>query len=490
MKKPPSLLLSLCTLSLLASLGCRRGAPADVDAGPAVAAALDPTPARRAPPLRAPHPAAPPLPDLPALSAHEPSTAAPAGVDLGGKCRSVWTGASVVSLSCARAMLFDRGNGGAVLVVPRDTLHRDPEVLPAIVDHRLDKTEGPVRDQGNAPACTAFATAAALDHALARWSGLPAAVSVMQIWSRYHSPHESMSLTANLGLPLGSEARWAYSVKEAAAWVACAEYDKPPKTGCGQPVDAARAQALEQQPVGRFTEIEYLGVPDVSVLEAKIAAGQDVVATFELPGSFAPTGRPGARYVPHWTRSAGADAGHALLLSGYVRLPHGTYFLAHNSWGPWWGDGGYAWLHEATVRSWIRDAVAVDAEPVESGPGGRPARTRGETTCDGDLVLDSVRGTCAAACPDGSPRHDGVCAAAGQCPAAYVNLTGACVLAAPVASGRDAKTGVAWHCGPGGCSYELPRSSDPTCTGLRCKASCPAPDFHLARMGGALVCVE
>jgi hypothetical protein len=396
----------------------------------------------------------------------------------------------MVSLACARSVLFGKGDAGAVSIVPRTLLHRDLDVLPAVVDHRLDRTEGPVRDQGIAPACTAFAAAAAIDHALARWSGAPSAVSVMQIWSRYHSPHEGSSLSANLGMPLGSEAKWAYDARAATAWVACAEFDRIPKTGCGQAVDYARAKTVEQQPLGTFTEIEYLGTPDVGVLQSKIAAGQDVIVTLELPATFEPKGRVGARYVPHWTQSAGPDAGHALVLAGYVRFAHERYFLAHNSWGTSWGDAGYAWLHEATIASWMREAVSVDAEPVERGPDGRPARSRGQTTCDGDAVLDSVRGTCAPGCPDGSPRHDGVCAVAGQCPGAFVNLTGTCVLAAPSGSGRDPNTDVAWRCGPGGCSYDLPRSSDPTCTGNRCKASCPAPDFHLARMGTSLVCVE
>jgi hypothetical protein len=59
-----------------------------------------------------------------------------------------------------------------------------------------------------------------------------------------------------------------------------------------------------------------------------------------------------------------------------------------------------------------------------------------------------------------------------------------------VSRGRDPDTGVGWTCGPGGCSYELPRAVDPTCTGSLCKASCPAPDFHVARMAGTIVCVE
>jgi hypothetical protein len=162
----------------------------------------------------------------------------------------------------------------------------------------------------------------------------------------------------------------------------------------------------------------------------------------------------------------------------------------HNSWGPTWGDSGYAWLHEATLSRWARQLVAVDAEPLERDATSRPLRARGETTCDAGLIPDSIRGTCSTACPDKSPRHDGVCAVAGQCPPSYVNLTGACVLAAPDATGSDPETGIHWTCGAGGCSYVLPRVADPSCTGTTCMTSCPAPDFHLARMGTSLVCVE
>src|SRR5262249_33939027 len=128
--------------------------------------------------------------------------------------------------------------------------------------------------------------------------------------------------------------------------------------------------------------------------------------------------------------------------------------------------------------------------PFERDAASRPPRKRAETTCAGDLVPDSIRGTCAPACPDGSPRHDGVCPVAGQCPAGYVNLIGACVLAAPAAAGKDPAPGVGGRWGRGAGSYELPRAADPACTGATCRAACPAPDFRIARMGDALVCIE
>ncbi len=376
-------------------------------------------------------------------------------------------------------------------LVPRKLLARDPSALPALVDHRKDGTEGPLRNQGSAPACTAFATATAIDHALARWGGRNPAVSVMQIWSRYHSPNVATSLTSNVGQALGAERAWPFNAAEAIAWVPCDQFARPPRAGCGKPVDDSRVRAAQGSSVGEFTEVEYLPTPpDIALLQAKLAAGQDVIVTMELPKAFVPKGRPGARYIPHYARSAGPDAAHALVLAGYARLAHGVYFLLHNSWGPAWGDGGYAWLHEATLSEWTREVVAIDAEPVDRTPGSRPRRRRGETTCAGSLVPDSITGTCTPACPDHSPRHDGVCAAGGQCPVGYVNLTGACLLAAPTTTGSDPSTGIAWVCGPGGCSYELARNNDPECTGATCRASCPAPDFHLARMQTTLVCVE
>jgi hypothetical protein len=488
------LLLALPGLSGLADM-CRaeQSPPVAIDAGPAELAPSDLGPPKKPPPVRLPHPPVPALPDLPAISANEAPASAPAGLLLSNEnpCHGVWTGTQAAPLGCARSLLFGSESGGASLVVARTLLSRDPTVLPAVVDHRLDGTEGPLRDQLKAPACTAFATATALDHALSRWGGKNPAVSVMQIWSRYHSPYVETSLTSNVGQPLGPEQQWPFSATEAMAWVPCADYPKPPSTGCGLPVDDARAKRIGAASVGEFTEVEYLGAqPDPRMLEAKIASGQDVIVTIELPPVFVPKGRAGARYIPHYTKTAGTTSSHALVLAGYARLPHGTYFLAHNSWGPGWGDGGYAWVHQATLQAWTHETIAVDAEPVDRDPASRARRQRGETTCASNLVPDSIRGTCTPPCLDQSPRHDGVCPVAGQCSESYVNLTGACVLAAPIQTGRDALTGVTWSCGPGGCTYELPRASDPGCTGSVCRASCPAPDFHLAKMGDAMVCVE
>jgi hypothetical protein len=406
------------------------------------------------------------------------------------KCRAVWTGQDFAPLACLKsASLFGKSDEGAVALVSQELLGAHASQLPAVVDHRAEGTEGPVRDQGTAPACTAFATAAALDHAVARWTGKVPHVSVMQIWSRYHTPLESRSIETNLGLGVGAEDAWPFKAPEAVAWVDCASFDKPPRGGCGKAVDEARAKQLDARAIAAFTRVEYLPSFDVAIVRERLAAGQDVVVAMDVPDALVPKGRAGARYVPNYTKVA-PDAGHAVVVAGYANLPHGTYFLVHNSWGAAWGDGGYAWMHEATLRSWAHEFLVIDAEPTVRDATQRPARARGETTCADPLVPDSLRGTCAPECPDHSPRHDGVCAIAGQCPAGFVNLTGACVLAAPTATGNDPSTHIAWTCGPGGCAYVVPRAVDGACTGAVCRVSCPAPDFRLARAGASLTCVE
>ena len=484
-------------LALGCAAGCRGREGGDrVDAGPAIAGSLEIGPARSPPPLRAPHPPVPALPDLPSLQAHERPAALPFGLKMSGlvpgSCRTVWNGAEEIPLSCMRSSLlfgFGLADTGAEALVAHRVLHATLSSLPSVVDHRLDGTEGSMRSQGSAPACTAFAEAAAIDHALARWTGKPQRVSTMQLWSRYHTPYEGNAVRANVQLSLGSEDDWPFAVHEAVSWLPC-EAHKTSSSGCGKPVDPKHAQRVNLAPVAEVTAAVYLRAPETAELKTKIAAGQDVVITMTLPETFTPKGKAGARYVPHYTTDAGADAGHAVVLAGYATLPHSTYFLLHNSWGPGWGDGGYAWIHETTLAAWMREALLFSAEPTVRDHLHRPQRKRGETTCVGDLVPDSIRGDCAPRCADGSPRHDAVCAVAGQCPASYVNLSGMCVLGAPPGSGRDDASGIAWQCGPGGCSYTLPRAIDPSCTGGTCKASCPAPDFRIARVGTALTCIE
>ena len=470
-----------CDLRSTSTPDASPGAPAEVASSSTAAA-------RRPPALRAASPPPPALPDLPVLAAQAGPAPAPEARLDGNPCHAVWTGSQTAPLACARSLFTGADKGGAVPLVPRTLLSHDVAALPAVVDHRLEGTEGPVRNQSGTPACTAFATAAAIDHALARWGGGNPSVSVMQILVALPlaggrdlahlerradaRPRAPVAVQRPRGARLGA----VQGVPEAAAprvaagrstRPACAPSSRPSSassprssTWARRPTRRARGEAR-----GRTGRDDHAGA--AAGVRAEGPAGSAVHPALHEVGGTRLRPRDGPRRVR--------------------ALPARHVLPAHNSWGTAWGDGGYAWIHETTLRRWSREVVAVDAEPLLRAPGSRPLRKRAQTTCAAGLVPDSIRATCTPPCPDHSPRHDGVCPVAGQCPAGFVNLTGACVLAAPVGNGSDPQTGISWTCGPGGCSYVLPRASDAACTGAVCQASCPAPDFILAKMGARRV---
>jgi hypothetical protein len=482
------------------AIGCkpeRLTPPPPFDAGAATVASVDRSAPKAPPPLKTTHLVVPPLPDLPDLQKHEAAASLPLGVRLAAmaaNCKSAWDGKEVVPRSCFKAhALFGSTRDGAKPLISHRLLRggaRTPLPLPAVVDHRAEGTEGPVRNQSTVPACTAFAEAAALDQAIARWMPKPAHVSVMEIWSRYHTAIEQNAISANLGQPLGAEEDWPFTIGEATSWLPCEQVQNPKKYGCGQPVNDGHEKKATAHPVAHFTRVVYLQQPETDGLREILASGQDVIVTMTIPDAFAPKGKAGARYIPHYTSVQNEDVGHAMVIAGYATLAHGTYFLLHNSWGTTWGDAGYAWIHEADVAKWTREYLVVDAEPELRDAKQNALGPRGQAQCPVGLLMDSIRGTCAAKCTDGSPRHDGVCGTTKGCPEGTINLTGACVRAAPTTNGTDPKSGISWACGPGGCSYLVPKGLDPSCSGNTCQASCPAPNYRIASEGSSLACVR
>ncbi|HEY8078380.1 MAG TPA: hypothetical protein VIF62_29830, partial [Labilithrix sp.] len=248
---------------------CRSASGVTTDAGPAVLGSTDLTPAKKPPALRVPHAATPALPDLPILEAHEAPAKLPFGISrslFGSTCLGVWNGSEVSATGCARsALLFGHDGNGAEPLVPVAAIAPPAAGLPSVVDHRLDKTESPARNQGKAPACTAFAMATAIDHAIARWRGDPPRVSAAELWSRYHTPYETKSITSNVGQTLASEDLWPFDVQEATQMLACDDGGPPGK--CGLAPNPQRIAKTASTPTARFTHVAYMDDPSVSAIE-------------------------------------------------------------------------------------------------------------------------------------------------------------------------------------------------------------------------------
>ncbi len=452
-----------------------------------------PGPTPHAPPPVHQLPPLPTLPNLPAPARYPKLAQPPRGPNI-SDCGQVWSGSEWARVECADPNVGGQPMRSATVVVPYDKMRPPIEQLPWMVDHRAEGTEGPVRKQGGTQ-CTAFAFTSALDHAYARWTGTPGEFSVMQVWARYHRHEEHLAANNNVGDFIGNESDWPYDGKLAETWRVCHPNDprKPvPGVGCAVAPDEAKLREIDAKPVALITKIELLSTGDLAVLREKLAAGQDATVQVKLP-SFAVAGDPGSKYIVGIPDNPPAKprGAHQILLAGYAMTPNGTYYLVHNSWGPKWADGGYAWLHEDFLKAFWADKLMVVpyVEPVQAASARVDPRGGLSRACEGDSLPDSISGLCAGKCPDGSPRHNDVCANAGECPRGQVNLTGECLLAAPPGSGVDSQSGVSWACGAGGCTYWMPRGVL-NCAEAQCSVSCPAPDFRLATTPRGFGCVD
>jgi hypothetical protein len=220
----------------------------------------------------------------------------------------------------------------------------------------------------------------------------------------------------------------------------------------------------------------------MATLARTLAKGDDVwfamkVSTRAFETDKLLRGHDGLSFVVPQFAPADAESAHAILLAGYVTRPTGRFFLIHNSWGPGWGEGGYAWIHEATLRMNIDAAYVVAAHATAAPP--PPNVGHPPVQCPPDQAPDGASGHCSLICGDSSPRFNGACPVATHCAAGFVNLSGQCVVAAPSESGVNPSTKIAHRCGPGGCLYTLPKGA-PGCAFAWCSITCAAPRYKLS----------
>lgn len=393
------------------------------------------------------------------------------------------------------------------------------EPTPASVDHRADGTEGPIRNQGPVGACTGFSLAAAIDHAIATTRGAPGAVNVMEVWGHYHTPGMPYAIDGNKGKVFGLESAWPYDKKQACEWFTTDECDCGSQlhVSCNQPVDAAHIAKVESTGNATLSNVTQLPNGDLDAIKAALVKGQDV--WFAMHFKFVSISGPNAIVPDADYRPSGS--GHAMLIAGYKTQSNGTYFLLHNSWGTSWGDKGYAWIHEKTMRTNFEYAYVVDVStpsaptpsqptpPPQPSPSPSPApnpptnpNAPGQPTpplpsagyCPQGTVPDSGILVCLPPCPDGSPRHFNTCAASAPgapsgCPQGQVNIFGFCVPSPMPGVGQDAATGVRHTCGAGGCTYIVP-GGVAGCRAPVCMRSCPSPKYLLTAGPLGLGCSE
>lgn len=78
-----------------------------------------------------------------------------------------------------------------------------------------------------------------------------------------------------------------------------------------------------------------------------------------------------------WIPEAGDDqmmgfGGHAMCVVGYDDKKYGGSFLIMNSWGPEWGNNGFAWVRYGDFQHFVREAYGLEAMPKAGAAATQP----------------------------------------------------------------------------------------------------------------------
>jgi hypothetical protein len=285
--------------------------------------------------------------------------------------------------------------------------------LPDSVDHRKDGTEGPMKDQGQVGACTAFSLSTAMDNAIRRQNGNET-TSTLHLWSHYGNPVVQSAGDRNLRKPIAPWDAWPYDERVACELDVSGDHDcgpyMPPVTqGSGARDATIQAKVKDSDAKGQWQVTEYDKIPsDPDTLAAFLASGADVWTSMDIGTTWLSTS---GENIADWS-AVNVDGGHAFVLAGYRHVGGKRQFLVHNSWGTTWGDRGYAYLSEAMIRAFLKTSYKV---VVAHGNAPAPAPTVSDALtdddCGEDQLVDSVTGQCAKICPDDSRPANGKCPA-------------------------------------------------------------------------------
>lgn len=283
--------------------------------------------------------------------------------------------------------------------------------LPPFVDHRMTGLEGPVKNQGAVGTCTAVSLSSAMEHAI-RKMGRGDLVSALHVWSKYAVSSMGVAGDQTEGERIAMEGAWPYDPAKACKML------RQPFDSCGTTYKVTpgsgdldvqlRAERAAANGAGRYTisAIEQLRSKpaDLDEMSAVLAGGDAIWISFSVDtDAWTQGAMMSGAVIPDYDRTE--SAGHAVVLAGYRVVGAGKQFLIHNSWGPRWGEGGYAWISGAMVMRHTRAAYKVR---VTDGGGG-PSPNPGPNACPAGQAPDSVLGGCVPLCASGSPPAAGVC---------------------------------------------------------------------------------
>ncbi|TFV88118.1 hypothetical protein E4P40_10450 [Blastococcus sp. CT_GayMR20] len=216
-------------------------------------------------------------------------------------------------------------------------------------------------DQGARPVCLPFALSHAHDALLDAQTG-PGASTAMApeaVW--WHcTVHRQTSLGGML-LEDGALALRDSGQPPLADW----PWNPHLGVGTEDPPTAAGSPPWQQVAAAEL-HLAHDGVEDP--IEDALAAGHPVVLIVEVTDEFDDAGPDGSIDVPD-IRSPEGDYHAVLVVGAATHAELGRRLLIRNSWGPYWGAGGYGWLPlDYLVANALQAAVLIALPPTDGAP--------------------------------------------------------------------------------------------------------------------------
>ena len=166
-------------------------------------------------------------------------------------------------------------------------------------------------------------------------------------------------------------------------------------SACHQPppaalkIQAARWRIRAWRAVDHETPDDWRTPINLDDVKGQLAQGLPVIFTMPVPNDFFT--KTGDAIYSH-TREASDTAFHAMALVGYDDNRQAIRLI--NSWGPDWGDHGYAWIDYATFKAMATEAYVIEPLGTQGGtqvsPLAQAVAARAETVGDPDTALATL----------------------------------------------------------------------------------------------------
>jgi hypothetical protein len=240
-----------------------------------------------------------------------------------------------------------------------ESLSDDDSKNPLPESANLQKYAPPVGDQGHQGSCVA-------------WSSAYAARTILEAARSGEDPNSlkfSPSFLYNqIGLD-GCEGSYIQRAMEFMTKRGAVPYDKfsyDDQDCSKQPNQQLLSEALQYRMRGanRLTIGERTDRIDLRAIKENLSQGAPVVIGMMVGGSYMQPMMGQDVWTPAQDDySLQGFGGHAQCVVGYDEKKYGGAFLIMNSWGPQWGNNGFAWVRYSDFKTFVREAYGL--EPME-----------------------------------------------------------------------------------------------------------------------------